>query len=240
MQLMINTPVSGLDVLTVFNFSHHLILTHLARKSRKYRAFFKKQKHAYLILDNSVFETGSPTIDIALATELGVQEVVGPDYMFDGRKTFVETTEFAKQHRDRFRIMGVVQGHDRAEFLECLARFYESPHIDVIGLGKKACLAMLPASSKGSEKEMVWARFDAVSFMLQEEMVSKEVHLLGLADPQELLLYRDVGFIRSIDTSYPFRVLGYSVDHEGRISFPKLVAVVDEIRGLLTLCGAPK
>lgn len=235
MRLMINTPVPGLDVLSVFNFTHHLVLTHLARKSRKYRTFFKRQKGAYLILDNSVFETGTPTIDMTLATELNVTEVVGPDYMFDGRRTFLETVEFAKQYRERFRIMGVAQGHDRAEFLECLTRFYESPYVDVIGLGKKACLAMLPSSSsKGSEREMVRARFDAVSFMLQEEMTSKEVHLLGLADPQELLLYQDLGFIRSLDTSYPFRILGYDVNYEKPIRFADLVKAVETIRDLLS------
>ena len=211
MRVMVNAPIPHLDMVDRFN--QHLVLVHLLEG--KYLDFYKKQREegAYIILDNGVVETGTPQVDEKKIELLRPQEVVAPDYLFDAKRTYVESREFALWVKKRFpdiKVMCVPQGETPREYIECLDRFIRAPWCDVIGLGKAASLALTPREIRPrypSESFVLAGRHRALTYMVEEVGVSIPVHILGLCHPTELPVYNRFPQVRSVDTSWCFRVV---------------------------------
>jgi len=218
MRVMINAPIPHLGMVDRFN--QHLVLVHLLEG--KYLDFYRKQreKGAYIILDNGVVETGTPQVDEKKIELLRPQEVVAPDYLFDAKRTYVESREFALWVKKRFpdiKVMCVPQGETPREYIECLDRFIQAPWCDVIGLGKAASLALTPREIRPrypSEFFVLAGRHRALTYIMEEAKVpmtkvgvSIPVHILGLCHPRELPVYNCFPQVRTVDTSWCFRVI---------------------------------
>ncbi len=246
MWMMLNPPVEHLELVAQFGLTHHLILTHLLESSKKYKRFYKrlsKQGH-WLTLDNSVMEVGEPIVNVDLIRELNVSEVVAPDYLFDATKTLDETRKYIQHVRQEFpqiEIMGVPQGNNASEYFQCLASMYENPHITTIGIGKTATSHLYRLEGFPEFLRPLFGRLSVLSFICEEFSRSKPVHILGLVLPEvEIPLYRHLSFIRSFDSSFPFRyfsskLLTTSTEFEGVLDSSVLRECMKWIEQILSM-----
>jgi len=212
MWVMVNTPVDSLPVVELLGLEHHLILTHLLKSNKAYKRFYKrlstKQKH-WITLDNSVFETNEPMVDLDLARELQVSEVVAPDYFYDHKKTLEATSKFLGENNlEGIDVMGVPQGDNANNYYQCLEAMLDNPNISSIGLGKFATLKVIdfPEEMDKNIKALL-GRLNVLSYIYREGLGNiKDFHMLGLINPSvEIPLFRNLSFLRSFDTSYPYR-----------------------------------
>jgi len=125
-----------------------------------YARYYKQQreKGRFVILDNSAFELEQqgrgldpdPVLDAAEVTN--PSEVIATDVLFDGEATIESTKRFIQRMKDRgvfgkYQIMGVVQGKDVNEWLDCFHRLLSLP-INTIGLSKLS----IPVSFLGDKE----------------------------------------------------------------------------------------
>lgn len=133
MQIGLIPPIPELDRIPQTGF--HLLLTHLLHDP-DYRDFYKERKDDgdYLLLDNSAHEFGASQDHEELlwnANEVGAQEVILPDVLFDRRGTLERTKRMLKwlcdpggwrvyQECGMPRFMLVPQGNVRSDWVQCL------------------------------------------------------------------------------------------------------------------------
>lgn len=242
MKLMINTPIPHLDL--VSHLDQHLVLAHLL-ENKEYLDFYKKQRErgAYLVLDNGVIETGTPQIDESKVKALHPREVVAPDYLYDAERTCFESAKFAGLIKSEFpsmKVMCVPQGDSPKEYLICLKTFANAPWCDVIGIGKAASLALTPKVARPTQpipSFVVAGRHRALTYLL-ELRVKKPVHILGLSHPNELRVYSAFPNVRSVDTSWCFRIVQdrAETDFHSRLNPDQLARVKGLMSFLESLC----
>lgn len=241
MKLMINAPIPHLDLVSHLN--QHLVLAHLL--GGEYLEFYERQREsgAYIVLDNGVIETGTPQIDKAKVEALRPHEVVAPDYLYDAERTCFESAKFAGLIKSEFpsmKVMCVPQGDSPREYLICLKTFANAPWCDVIGVGKTASLALTPKEARPAQpipSFVVAGRHRVLTYLL-ELRVKKPVHILGLSHPNELRVYSAFPNVRSVDTSWCFRVVqGRQVaDFHGQLSPNQLTKVKELMTFLESMC----
>ncbi len=241
MKLMINAPIPHLDLVSHLN--QHLVLAHLLEG--EYLEFYERQREsgAYIVLDNGVVETGTPQIDKAKVEVLRPHEVVAPDYLYDAERTCEESAKFAALIRSEFpttKIMCVPQGNSPKEYMECLKVFVDAPWCDVIGLGKAASLALTPKEARPKQPMpafVVAGRHRALTYLM-EVGAEIPVHILGLGHPNELRVYGAFPNVRSVDTSWCFRVVQERAvtDFHKRLSPHQLVKSKELMTFLESMC----
>ncbi len=191
----------------------HLVLAHMVHQSKEYREFYKNEKK-YKILDNGAFELHRPMATEQLleaADMVSADEVVAPDVFDNGEKTYDATRSFLmktktldpvfKKKEHKFKIMAVPHGRDFIDWLDCFRRFYEEPHIDVIGVGYLSCKVF---SSIWPGTHLSILRSNLVK-ILAYQFPDKPIHLLGGgSNPIEILQYDGIKQVRSLDTCFPF------------------------------------
>jgi len=161
-------------------------------EDKDYKSWYKAQSK-YIVLDNGAFELGyslEPNQLIDLAYELGVSEVILPDFPGDLLKTLKYVEKFLKliPPRTPFIFMGVLQGKDYNDVKKCYDE-YSKLNLDVIGI---------PARwDKGSDFENEQFRL----FILKNLPIYQEIHLLGLCDLSFITEYKK--YAHRIDTSFP-------------------------------------
>jgi len=248
MWMMLNPPVAHLEIVTLFGLTHHLVLAHLIKESKKYKRFYKKlsKKGHWLTLDNSVMETGEPIFDLDLVNELKINEVVAPDYLFDADKTLAETRKFIEeiQNKDlKVKVMGVPQGENMSEYFKCLVSMFENPNIDSIGIGKTATSQLYSFENLPLYFRPLFGRMNVLTFICEELQFSKPVHILGIVNPQvEIPLYSNLPFIRSFDTSFPFRFFSSgkhdsTTDHQSEFDTSVLRSTLGWCEQILSYTG---
>lgn len=177
----------------------HLVLSQYYRKLKDYREFFLKrqQRGDFIILDNGAAELktsveGFSVIDIA--RELKPTVVVAPDAIYKSQLTMSMTDVFLKTNwfeldALNIKVMGVPQGENQEEWLECYNKFNNDPHIAWLGIS----MFYTPKFNK---------RLEVLKMIAPT--VKKPCHLLGLWDnPFELLEERKFDFVQSVDTAKP-------------------------------------
>jgi len=175
-----------------------------------YKKFFKKRaaKGNFIIMDNGAAEGKILSDDeiVKRAIEIGVSEVIAPDYLNDSQKTIYATNRFLDKYyqilaTNKIQIMGVVQGNSIEAALESFKNLKIDTRIDTIGL-PFAGLDFFP------EFDILNAinktQRNALSRLFFRRMLgdTKPIHLLGLYNPLELGYQQAV---RSCDTSLPFK-----------------------------------
>ncbi len=203
MDLAFELPTKHLKTLGEHN-DYNFSLAHLV-DDEEYLTHYRESTK-YTICDNSAFELSKPLSApevVRAASLLKAQEIVAPDSFGNGNDTIKSTNEFIKylednNHLGKFRVMGVVQGANVPDWVNCLMAMKENPHIDVIGFSYLGC--------KSFDADLSSARVGAVRLATFEAgaNLKKNIHLLGMGgNPIELKVQKDVETVRSCDTSLP-------------------------------------
>ncbi len=203
MELSFELPTKHLKTLGNHN-DYNFTLAHLIG-NEEYLTYYR-ENNKYTICDNSAFELNSPLPApevVKAATLLKAQEVIAPDSFGDGSKTIQTTNEFIKYLDDsgklgKFKVMGVVQGANVPDWVNCFVHMRENKHIDVIGFSYLGC--------KTFSSDLASARIGAVRLATNVGGgdLKKSIHLLGIgSNPTELKAQREVPNVRSCDTSLP-------------------------------------
>lgn len=208
-------PINLLHVIPE-HWDFHLILAHLL-EDPDYVAFYKarKEKGDTLLLDNSAFEFGEalPADKIlALIEKSGIKPdyVVAPDY--PGQpwdKTLESTFKFVEDTKGaEFRVMGVPQSVDGdwEGWLDGYRQMVRHPDIPMVGMS----ILGIPTAwhSITGTRDIMINRLFASQFIANRALHDQDDkftwhHYLGLSQPNELILQREIGVIDSCDSSSP-------------------------------------
>ncbi len=190
----------------------YMCLAQLCLQSKEYKEFFieRAKQGKFVILDNGVAEGEQvdPATLIELAVEMGVSEVIAPDTLYDGIKTREATLEFCAAYgyyllKSGINIMGVVQGKTLHDAICTSKVFEDDPRITTIGLAF-AGYDYLSFNSINKTQRNAHSRlwmFNCLNNLTPA--IKKPIHLLGLYNPYELAFYKDLGEVRSCDSSSP-------------------------------------
>jgi len=201
-ELAFELPTKHLKTLGVHN-DYNFALAHLV-DDPTYLEHYKKANN-YTICDNSAFELSQPLSSpqiVDAAKRLNATEIVAPDAFGSSKKTIKATNDFIKYLDDsgnlgKFRVMGVVQGANVPDWLNCLAHMRDNPHIDVVGFSYVGCKSFAPDLTNARVRAVHLATHTAAGNL------KKPIHLLGMGNnPIELTMHQAPN-IRSCDTSLP-------------------------------------
>jgi len=206
------TPIEYLECVPKTS-TFHLILAHLLGDHR-YVDFYNDRYDAgdYIILDNSAFEFKRPIeadelIEFIKGSGIKVDCVVAPDYPFcKGDKTVDSAKNFIKQIREYgydYDVMAVPQSEegDVADWLSCYQKLQNIDGITHIGMS----ILGIPNAfcSVTGTKDIMVNRLFAAEYIVKNNLNTGSMwhHFLGLGQPRELLLQRQIGLIDSNDSS---------------------------------------
>jgi hypothetical protein len=181
--------------------SYHLALAHLVLENDQYRYFYaaRKRQGDFLIMDNSVIELEDPLpiADLLKAVIMTrADELVLPDHPWNSRATLEDAYVYAgwmwKNNPD-INLMGVPQGENVEDWMQCFADMVQIPNIDTIGIPK----------SLGSNRLKVLKMIDDA----QPTLPLKDYHLLGTwGNPTEVQYASNhYSWIRGCDSKIPVR-----------------------------------
>ena len=190
-------PTKALDI---FSTDTHLVLSQYYKAIPAYREFYLKRRASsqdFIMLDNGAAELkasveGLSVLDIAC--ELKPNVVVAPDIIYRKEATLLGTKAFLDAHYKELKslgikIMGVPQGDNIPEWLECYREFNKDSRISWLGI------SMFYTPKFGKRVEILKAI---------KATVKKPCHLLGLwNNPYDLLEERCYDFVKSVDTAKP-------------------------------------
>jgi len=177
------------------NWNTHMIIAPHVLHNETYREFYKTHPNLYTMLDNGLWEGEvlSNANLLKMANDLHVNEIVAPDDI-TAIKTIRKTKSFLryldkKDQRFKFKIHGAIHGETFAQQNNCFETFMECD-IDVVDLPK-----ML-----GPDQREEWI------YDINERAPDIDIHCLGYYPCELDLLESNDGFIRSFDTSVPFKL----------------------------------
>lgn len=203
MELSFELPHSQLPNLGEHN-DFNFTLAHLL-PNEQYTTHYR-ESNKYTICDNSAFELSTPLSApevVKAASIFKAQEVIAPDAFGSASDTIRSTNEFIKYLEDsgnlgKFRVMGVVQGANAPDWVNCFLHMRENKHIDVIGFSYVGCKSFHP--------DLTTARITATHMATHSAGgdLKKPIHLLGVGgNPLELQVQKTIEQVRSCDTSIP-------------------------------------
>lgn len=187
------------------------LLAHLLSEKynldKEYASFYKKvaSDSALSYLDNSCYELGYP-IDTPTLVDIGNEYQVSHIVIPDAYKDLRNTIKLAEENiplivgKTKARLFAVLQGRSIEEMFLCYDFFASIDAVDVIGIN----FTTLEESDNAS-------RGDFFELLLQNRIVEKKIHFLGVQSPYEILRYtpEQKSRIFSIDTSNPV-ITGWS------------------------------
>ena len=190
-------------------------LVHLFEQDYEYYNLFKDavSKGREVILDNSVFELGEAFNEdkfVGWIRELKPAYYVVPDVLENGYATIDSFKNFTSKYPDLpGKKIGVIQGKDIAEFIECYKVL--EPHCDMVGISFDYSWYQSMVDNGSPLERMCWGRQKLLYELDRLGVINryKQHHLLGVALPQEVKLYgclQNLGYLEwiySIDTSNP-------------------------------------
>jgi hypothetical protein len=175
-------------------------LPHLLTQ-QKYLQFYQKTE-GYKILDNGVAEglqVEDPETLFHLAAELNCQEIVVPDTLGDCVATRAQAEAFKRLTigMPPFQYMGVVQGANIPEAIDCVEAFVDLEYIRTIGVPR-----ILSNTIHRDARRVV------AEYIKHQYGNTYDIHYLGSSrSVDEVKLLRTVKGVRGIDTCMPI-VLG--------------------------------
>jgi len=203
----------------------HLILPHLHKDHPDYKSFYVERARLgdFVMMDNSFFElheTGevlSHEFLISEANDMGCSEVVAPEVLGDVSGSVKELEEFLYQSsklKSRVPVAAVLQGSTLDELVQYFFELNENYSDDISCIAIPFALDFHHNDSALEEshtmrrvinrQKLITAINDKINWdnnNTEETITPIPVHLLGLADPVELLAYKNISWIRSNDSS---------------------------------------
>jgi hypothetical protein len=207
-KLCLISPINCLETFAVAS-NHHLILAHIAKKSKEYRNFYQQMaaRGDYIILDNGAYETGVPedgSLIIDLAKEIGAKCIVLPDFPFqEADKTIKAAIDFLDKYEDgdgmEYMFVPTADPNNKglSSFLDCWAWGAKVlGSTDWIGIAKNAGRNFLP--SLGGAARM----FLLLEVKKRGLLGSQKLHALGYNAIWEPYYLSTFG-VRCLDCSSP-------------------------------------
>lgn len=184
-------------------------LVHLFKENPIYYSFFEEslRQGRTVILDNSIFELGI-AFDIDSFAEWVVKlrptEYIIPDSLEDTKRTIDLMRSWDSEYKTLpGKKIGVIQGKTYQELKECYLEIDKYCDKIAISFDYSYYEEIFPHNNKF----ISWmnGRSLLINKLLQDKVINKQKphHLLGIALPQEALLYKGYDFIESWDTSNP-------------------------------------
>lgn len=218
-------------------------LVHLFEKDTEYLKLFQNAVAAgrEVILDNSVFELGSsvgPGFLASWVRRLRPTWYIVPDVLEDAAATVDSFMSFrARFHDLPGKIIGVVQGKNVDEMIWCYQQI--EPAADMVAFSFDC--SWYEKTFQGSNKwsSMMLGRAYLLRFMESMGIINtkKPHHLLGVALPQEVSLYKQMPWVYSVDTSNPvvhgLKGIRYERGGLKEKESQKLVELINEVPDLL-------
>lgn len=190
----------------------HMALAHVALEDDVYRMFYTSCSHSkenYVILDNGAFEGADVSFYglCKLVTRMQVDEVILPDVLGDKEATLdaclnacynVVKSILWCDNPNKPHLMGVAQGANIDEWVECAIDLLRPGLISVLGVPKLLL-----------EYEGVDARIKAITQLKKELPENKwpQIHLLGCGDhagEPARVYFKHPDIVRSVDSSIAF------------------------------------
>lgn len=162
-----------------------------------------------VILDNGVFELGEAWDADQFAgwvEKLQPTYYIVPDVLEKGEATIESFFNFTKTHGGLpGKIIGVVQGENLHEFIECYKAI--EPYCDKVGISFDCSWYREGMKTSNPWEQLAGGRLKTLIQMDEAGIINhnKPHHLLGVSLPQEMMHYRMYGWkwIDSVDTSNP-------------------------------------
>jgi hypothetical protein len=190
-------------------------LPHLLDENEDYKKYFEESKEMgrYIIMDNSLHELGHPYDSERLAHWLYYfkpDEFIVPDYWQDKTATLVSAKEWInKTYPDNTTPVAVVQGKNENESRECYEILkYQGYEKIAFSYGADWYYNKGKEISKNIENVTLtkaYGRYNFIKELYEDNTIIKSdrIHLLGCNVPQEFSWYKNMPFIKTIDTSNP-------------------------------------
>ena len=190
-------------------------LPHLLDENEDYKQYFQESKEMgrYIIMDNSLHELGHPYDSERLAHWLYYfkpDEFIVPDYWQDKTATLVSAKEWInKTYPENTTPVAVVQGKNKSESRECYNILKHQGYEKIaFSYGADWYYNNGKSTSKNIENITVTkahGRYNFIKELYEEDTIKKSdrIHLLGCNIPQEFKWYKNMPFIKTIDTSNP-------------------------------------
>ena len=195
MQIALECPTSMLEEMQPLG-DFDWALAHLVLKDKAYADFYKASTR-FKVLDNSVNELLRPCSleDLKRAADIvWPDKIVAPDFLGDSRFT-LDMLDKAIAEFGSYRIIPVVQGVILDEVQVC------AREIAARGFSEVAIPYDIMLGRDWAPAGMAEARAKVVEFVVQGGFL--RIHLLGLTTLSELLSYRGLDKVCSIDTGFP-------------------------------------
>lgn len=222
MDCYIIPTLNDLDLMDHGQGKRYFCLAHFYIQHEHYRQKFleiRKQPNSFITLDNSAAEKSLVTEDVLIniVRELRPDEVIAPDVLFDKQQTLTNLDSFVKRMRteallDRTVIFGCPQGSNREEWLQCYKAMMNNNDVSVIGLSKIA-VPRCWMDEQHEDANIKESRRMCVQYLVDNNLLVKPVHLLGMGDPTEYEVYSHRK-IRSTDSCYTVFAAWHGVDFE--------------------------
>jgi hypothetical protein len=194
MKCYIIPPNSNLDLMhlgdSFFCLAQHYI------KNEEYRNFFKARvaEGKWVTLDNGAGDFALITEDILFdcMKDLRPSEVIPPDVIFDKDTTLKNLEQFIGRMAEEdllsdIEIFACPQGATKEDWIECYKSMLENPYVATLGFSKIAVpFAFL---GKKNDEGIAEARNMAYDYLVENNLLTKPIHCLGMGSPEEFSHY---------------------------------------------------
>lgn len=207
MDFYIIPPVAHLDLIK--SGKRAFCLTQLYQKHEHYRKFFKQLKTDgwWITLDSGIGDHNPVTQDELFEATLDLMpsEVIPLDTLFNKSETILNLMDFIHRLKTaglvyRVQIMGCPQGNTKEEWINCYNYMLNEPAVRTIGMSKLT----IPKTwlNKTDDQGIMEARYLCVDYLLENNLVQKPLHFLGMGSPLEMVKYKELNnpLFRSTDS----------------------------------------
>lgn len=222
-------------------------LPHLLDESEEYKKYFQESKEMgrYIIMDNSLHELGEPYKEERLWHWLHYfkpNEFIVPDFWEDKTATLVSAKSWIGRNFPKETTpVAVVQAKNINEARQCyrilkhqgyekIAFSYGAEWYNEEGLKSTHYRNEYPENKTINKAH---GRYNVINEFYGEGTISKtdKIHLLGCNVPQEFSWYKNMPFIKTIDTSNPIIHGLAGIKYEDWGLDNKLSVKVDKFKG---------
>lgn len=200
------------EVQKVTDYDYFLV--HLFDENRNYldKYYYSKGKGRESILDNSIFELGysfDPKRFASFVERLQPTRYIIPDVLEDKDGTIRLALEWKENYMEKVGSsgIGVVQGKDFEELVECYSFMANSMDVETIAISFDYSYYLSSFPHPNKFVSYMLGRVKFLSDLEHYKIVNKfkKHHLLGASLPQEFEFYKNEKFswITSLDTSNP-------------------------------------
>lgn len=207
MKCYVIPPVENLELIKLGDSA--FCLTQLYVKHKKYREYFQQLKSEgwWITMDSGIgdHDPVTQTVLFEAMKDLMPSEIIPVDTLFNKVETINNMDGFIERMKredliDKVEIFGCPQGSTKEEWIDCYVDFLANPYIKTIGMSKLALPKVFMDST--GDINIMEARHMAVKYLLDNNLISKPLHFLGMGDPREMIMYLrlDNPLFRSTDS----------------------------------------